>query len=56
MSAQTDTVIAGAGIAGLTLAVLLARAGQLVTVSGDDPEYGLAVNYRVKTGSLSGGH
>ena len=32
MSAQTDTVIAGAGIAGLTLAVLLARAGQKVCV------------------------
>jgi SulP family sulfate permease len=34
---------------------LLNRAGQLVTPSGDDPDYGLAVNYDVRTGIL-GGH
>ena len=31
---------------------LLKRAGQLIEESEDDPNYGLAVNYRVKTGSL----
>jgi len=35
---------------------LLHRAGQLVVPAGDDPEYGLAVEYGVKTGSLGGGH
>ena len=35
---------------------LLERAGQLVTASEDDPEYGLAVNYGVRTGALGGGH
>jgi len=35
---------------------LLHQAGQLVVPSGDDPEYGLAVDYEVKTGSLGGGH
>ncbi|MBT3989907.1 MAG: SulP family inorganic anion transporter [Rhodospirillaceae bacterium] len=35
---------------------LLKRAGQLVEDSADDPYYGIAVDYRVKTGSLGGGH
>ena len=35
---------------------LLARAGQLMTDSADDPEYGIAVDYGVRTGMLSGGH
>ncbi len=35
---------------------LLKRAGQLVQDSEDDPFYGVAVDYRVKTGSLGGGH
>ncbi|MGV6812173.1 MAG: SulP family inorganic anion transporter [Brevirhabdus sp.] len=35
---------------------LLHQAGQLVVPAGDDPEYGLAVDYGVKTGSLGGGH
>ena len=35
---------------------LLHRAGQLVVNSDDDPDYGLVVNYSVKTGILSGGH
>ena len=35
---------------------LLNRAGQLIVDSDDDPEYGLAVDYGVKTGSLGGGH
>ncbi|MFK8033746.1 MAG: SulP family inorganic anion transporter [Hyphomicrobiales bacterium] len=35
---------------------LLNRAGQLMVDSDDDPDYGLAADYSVKTGSLSGGH
>lgn len=35
---------------------LLNRAGQLMVDSDDDPHYGLAVDYSVKTGILSGGH
>ena len=35
---------------------LLNRAGQLMVDSNDDPNYGLAVDYYVKTGSLGGGH
>ena len=35
---------------------LLTQAGQLVTTSSDDPDYGLAVDYGIKTGVLSGGH
>ncbi len=35
---------------------LLQKAGQLVIDSDDDPDYGLAVNYAVKTGILGGGH
>ncbi|MBT6607687.1 MAG: SulP family inorganic anion transporter [Rhodospirillaceae bacterium] len=35
---------------------LLSRAGQLIQDSDDDPNYGLAVDYRVKTGRLGGGH
>ena len=35
---------------------LLNRAGQLMIDSDDDPEYGLAVDYKVKLGRLGGGH
>jgi SulP family sulfate permease len=35
---------------------LLNRAGQLMVDSDDDPSYGLAVDYDVKTGSFGGGH
>ncbi|WP_422365945.1 SulP family inorganic anion transporter [Pelagibius sp.] len=35
---------------------LLNRAGQLIVDADDDPTYGLAVDYSVKTGSLGGGH
>jgi len=35
---------------------VLNRAGQLIVDSDDDPSYGIAVNYSVKTGMLSGGH
>lgn len=35
---------------------LLIRAGQLMVDSDDDPDYGLAVDYGVKVGSLGGGH
>ncbi len=35
---------------------LLNRAGQLMVDSNDDPNYGLAVDYYVKTGSLGSGH
>ena len=35
---------------------LLRRAGQLITQSSDDPDYGLAVDYRVRPGSLGGAH
>ena len=35
---------------------LLERAGQLMTDSDDDPEYGIAAEYRIQTGRLGGGH
>lgn len=35
---------------------LLNRAGQLVIEEDDDPQYGVAVDYSVRTGSLGGGH
>ncbi|MEM7212290.1 MAG: SulP family inorganic anion transporter [Pseudomonadota bacterium] len=35
---------------------LLNRAGQLVVASDDDPEYGVAVDYNVRTGILAGEH
>ena len=35
---------------------LLNRAGQLIIDSDDDPSYGLAVDYSIKTGILGGGH
>ena len=35
---------------------LLKRAGQLVTDSDDDPDYGVAVDYSVRTGQLGAGH
>jgi SulP family sulfate permease len=35
---------------------LLKRAGQLMIDSDDDPHYGIAVDYFVKTGILGGGH
>ena len=35
---------------------LLQRAGQLIVDSDDDPDYGIAVDYDVKTGVLAGGH
>ncbi len=35
---------------------LLNKAGQLMVDSDDDPDYGLAVNYSVKTGAFGAGH
>jgi SulP family sulfate permease len=35
---------------------LLQRSGQLIIESDDDPDYGLAVDYGVKTGAFGGGH
>lgn len=35
---------------------LLNKAGQLMVDSDDDPDYGIAVDYDVKTGALGGGH
>jgi SulP family sulfate permease len=35
---------------------LLTKAGQLVTEASDDPDYGLAVDYTVRTGILGAGH
>ena len=35
---------------------LLTKAGHLMVDSDDDPDYGLAVNYSVRTGILDGGH
>ena len=35
---------------------LLKRAGQLMVDSDDDPHYGIAVDYSIKTGILGGGH
>lgn len=35
---------------------LLNKAGQLIVDSDDDPRYGVAVDYDIKTGSFGGGH
>lgn len=35
---------------------LLSKAGQLIVDSEDDPDYGIAVNYGVRTGQLGAGH
>ncbi|MGR3436789.1 MAG: STAS domain-containing protein, partial [Shimia sp.] len=35
---------------------LLTKAGHLVVQDDDDPDYGLAVDYGVRTGILAGGH
>ncbi|MEL6751835.1 MAG: SulP family inorganic anion transporter [Pseudomonadota bacterium] len=35
---------------------LLTKAEQLMVDSDDDPDYGISVNYDVKTGSFAGGH
>ncbi|MEE9392382.1 MAG: SulP family inorganic anion transporter [Planctomycetota bacterium] len=35
---------------------LLKRAGQLIVDADDDPDYEVAVNYSVKTGTFGGGH
>lgn len=35
---------------------LLNKAGQLIVDADDDPDYGIAVNYSVKTGTLGTGH
>ena len=35
---------------------LLAKAGQLMVESDDDPDYQIAVDYQVRTGQLAGGH
>ena len=35
---------------------LLNRAGQLIVDADDDPDYGIAVDYSVKTGSFGSGH
>ena len=35
---------------------LLNRAGQLIVDSDDDPDYGVAVDYSVRTGSFGGAH
>ncbi|MCW9034527.1 MAG: SulP family inorganic anion transporter [Alphaproteobacteria bacterium] len=35
---------------------LLNRAGQLIVDSDDDPSYGIAVDYSIKTGMFGGGH
>jgi len=35
---------------------LLNKAGQLMVEADDDPDYGLAVDYSVRTGALGGGH
>lgn len=35
---------------------LLSKAEQLIVDSGDDPEYGVAVNYSVRTGQIGSGH
>ena len=35
---------------------LLKRAGQLIVDSDDDPQYGIAVDYNIRTGILGGGH
>jgi len=35
---------------------LLNKAGQLIVDADDDPDYGIAVNYDVRTGAFGGGH
>jgi len=35
---------------------LLSRSGQLIIDSEDDPEYAMAVDYKIKTGVFEGGH
>jgi len=35
---------------------LLSKAGQLVIGSDDDPSYGLAIDYGIKTGRFGSGH
>lgn len=40
----------------LQLRRLLLRAGQLMVDSDDVPDYGLAVDYSIKTGILGAGH
>ena len=35
---------------------LLSRSGQLIIDSDDDPEYALAVDYRIQSGAFEGGH
>ncbi len=35
---------------------LLNKAGQLIVDSDDDPDYGIAVEYSIRTGQLGGGH
>ncbi len=35
---------------------LLNRAGQLIVDADDDPDYGVAVDYSIRTGMLNGGH
>ena len=35
---------------------LLNKSGQLIVDSEDDPEYGLAVDYDIRTGALGGAH
>ena len=35
---------------------LLNRAGQLIVDADDDPDYALAVDYSIKTGSIGAGH
>ena len=35
---------------------LLSNAGQLIVDSDDDPDYGVAVNYTVRTGAFGAGH
>ena len=36
--------------------ITLAKAGQLMVDSDDDPDYELAVDYSVRTGAFGGGH
>jgi len=35
---------------------LLNKAGQLIFESDDDPDYGIAVEYSIRTGQLGAGH
>ena len=36
--------------------VLLTNSGQLIVGSDNDPSYGVAADYKVRTGRMSGGH